>query len=57
MDATQWTIYKLNKGIDKAFDSYKEVRKDHESLREQFIDGLAAAIQETGNKQKAAIVK
>ena len=43
--------------IDKLYKDYRNLKKDHRKLREDFLLGLAAALEKEGKGKKAKIIQ
>ena len=54
---TSKNIPHLKEKIQKAFQTYKEHKKNHQILRESFLEDLAQALETHGNGKKANIIK
>ena len=50
-------IYQLGEQIDRSYKQYKVLKKQHDKLRESFLDELAEAWASKGKGKKATIVK
>ena len=55
--ATHLDLSQIEEKIDESYKAYKKLRKNHEKLRESFIEDLAAALKKKGKGKRANIVK
>ena len=55
--AIHLTLEQMDEEIDKAYKDYKKLRKNHEKLREGFIEELAAVLEKRGKGKKANLVR